>query len=100
MLSKYQVFITSLAAREKVPYFDDLTGIIMQEEDDEVEDFEDIDVVVEETIVSKRPSRRFGSISGFIIRTMSNVERVRIIDKYWNWVEEKSLMSASKARVC
>ena len=33
MLSKYQVFITSLAAREKVPSFDDLTGILMQEEE-------------------------------------------------------------------
>ena len=29
MLSKYQVFITNLTAREKVPYFDDLTGILM-----------------------------------------------------------------------
>ena len=33
MLSKYQVFITSLADRKKVPYFDDLTGILMQEEE-------------------------------------------------------------------
>ena len=33
MLSKYQVFITSLAAWEKVPSFDDLTGILMQEEE-------------------------------------------------------------------
>ena len=31
-----------------------------------------------------KKSRRFGSIPGFIIRTMSNVERARIIDKYWN----------------
>ena len=33
MLSKYQVFITSLAARKKAPSFDDLTGILMQEEE-------------------------------------------------------------------
>ena len=33
MLSKYQVFITSIAAWEKVPSFDDLTGILMQEEE-------------------------------------------------------------------
>ena len=33
MLSKYQVFITSLAARKKVPSFDDLTGILMKEEE-------------------------------------------------------------------
>ena len=33
MLSKYQVFVTNLAARENVPYFDDLTGILMQEEE-------------------------------------------------------------------
>ena len=33
MLSKYQVFITSIAARKKVPSFDDLTGILMKEEE-------------------------------------------------------------------
>ena len=33
MLSKYQFFITSFVARKKVPYFDDLTGILMQEEE-------------------------------------------------------------------
>ena len=33
MLSKYQFFITSLAARKKVPSFDDLIGILMQEEE-------------------------------------------------------------------
>ena len=40
------------------------------------------DVAVGETTVSKRPSRRFESISGSIIRTKSKVERVRIINKY------------------
>ena len=33
MLSKYQVFTTSLEARKNVPSFDDLIGILMQEEE-------------------------------------------------------------------
>ena len=33
MLSKYQVFITSVAGRKKVPSFDYLIGILMKEEE-------------------------------------------------------------------
>jgi hypothetical protein len=33
MLHEYQVFITNLVAREKAPSFDDLTRILMQEEE-------------------------------------------------------------------
>jgi hypothetical protein len=32
ILDEYQIFITSLAAREKTPSFDDLRGILLQEE--------------------------------------------------------------------
>jgi hypothetical protein len=33
MLDEYQIFITSLVAREKAPSFDDLIGILLQEEE-------------------------------------------------------------------
>ena len=33
MLDEYQMFITSIAAREKAPTFDELAGILMQEEE-------------------------------------------------------------------
>ena len=33
MLEDYQMFITGLAAREKPPTFEDLTGILQQEEE-------------------------------------------------------------------
>jgi hypothetical protein len=33
MLHAYQVFITSLTTRDKSPLFDDLIGILMQEEE-------------------------------------------------------------------
>ena len=33
MLDEYQIFITGLSAREKAPTFDELAGILMQEEE-------------------------------------------------------------------
>jgi hypothetical protein len=33
MLEEYQMFITGLAAREKAPTFEELVGILMQEEE-------------------------------------------------------------------
>ena len=33
MLEDYQMFITGLAAREKSPTFEELTGILLQEEE-------------------------------------------------------------------
>jgi hypothetical protein len=33
MLEEYQMFITGLAAREKAPTFDELEGILLQEEE-------------------------------------------------------------------